>query len=68
MELSLIICLCFYLLCRRGNNHVDVHFRRIGPYFLLSRDGKDAVREARNGRKGFFPARVGIFPFDKNYD
>ena len=51
-KVSLIFCLCFYLLCRRGNNHFDVHFRRIGPYFFLSKDGKDAVREGRNGRKG----------------
>ena len=38
----------FFLLCRRGNNHFDVHFGRIGPYFFLSKDGKDAVREGRN--------------------
>ena len=31
MELSLIFCLCFYLMCRRENYHFDVHFRRIGP-------------------------------------
>ena len=31
MEKSLIFSLCFYLLCRRGNNHFDVHLRRIGP-------------------------------------
>ena len=31
MEISLIICLCFYLLSRRGNKHFDVKFRRIGP-------------------------------------
>ena len=56
MEISLIFCLCFYLLCRRGNNHFDVHFRQIGTYFFLSKDGKDAVREGRNGRKGvYFP-------------
>ena len=69
MEITLIFCLCFYLLCRRGNNHFDVYFRRNGPYFFLSKDGIDAVREERNGRKGvYFPARVGIFPFDKYYD
>ena len=43
------LCLCFSLLCRSGNNHFDVHFRRIGPYFYLSKYGKDAVREGRNG-------------------
>ena len=49
MEIPLILCLCCYLLCRCGNNHFDVHFRRIGPYSFLSKDGKDAVREGRNG-------------------
>ena len=52
----------FYLLCRRGNNHFDVHFRRIGPYFFLSKDGKDAVREGRNGRKdAYFPPESAYF-------
>ena len=51
MEITLICCLCYYSLCRRGNNHFDVHFWRIGPYFFLSKDGKDAVREGRDGRK-----------------
>ena len=56
----------FYLLCRRGNNHFDVHFRRIGPYFLLSNDGKDAVREGRKGGKGvYFPPESASFLFDK---
>ena len=56
MEMTLIFCLCYYLLCRRGNNHFDVHFRRIGPYFFLSKDGKNAVREGRNAWKGvYFP-------------
>ena len=66
MEVPLIICLCFYLLCRRGNNHFDVNFRRIGPYFCLSKDGKDAVREGRNGRKGvYFPPESASFPLIK---
>ena len=63
MEISLIFCLCFYLLYRRRNNHFDVHFRRIGPSFFLSKDGKDAVREGRNGRKGvYFPPESASFP------
>ena len=66
MEIPLIFCLCFYLLCRRGNNHFDVPFRRIGPYFLLSKDGKDAVRQGKNGRKGvYFPPESASFLFDK---
>ena len=69
MEITLIFCLCLYLLCRRGNNHFDVHFRRIGPYFFLSKDGKDAVREGGNGRKGvYFPPESASFLFDKQYD
>ena len=69
MEIILIFCLCYYLLCRRGNNHFDVHFRRIGPYFFLSKDGKDAVREGRNGQKGvYFPIESASFFFDKQYD
>ena len=60
------LCLCYYLLCRRENNHFDVPFRRIGPYFFLSKDGKDAVREGRIGRKGvYFPPKSASFPFDK---
>ena len=66
MEITLICCLCLYLLCRRGNNHFDVHFRQIGPYFFLSNDGKDTVREGRNGRKGvYFPPKSASFSFDK---
>ena len=66
MEIPLIFCLCFYLLCRRGNDHFDVHFRRIGLYFFLSKDVKDAVREGRNGRKGvYFPPESASFLFDK---
>ena len=63
MEISLIFCLCFYLLCRRGNNHFDVPFRHIEPYFFLSKDGKDAVREGKNGRKGVcLPPESASFP------
>ena len=66
METSLIFCLCFYLLCRRGNNHFDVHFRRIGPVLFLSKNGKVAVREGGNGRQGvYFPPESESFPFDK---
>ena len=63
MEISLIFCLCFYLLCRRGNNHFDVHLRRIGSVLFPSKDGKDAVPEGRNGRKGvYFPPESASFP------
>ena len=47
MEITLIFCLCFCLLCRRGKNEFEVNFRRIGPYLFLSQDGKDAVREGK---------------------
>ena len=49
----------FCLLCQRGKNHFDVHFRRIGPVPFLSKDGKVAVREGRNGRKSvYFPPEL----------
>ena len=64
-EITLIFCLCYYLLCRRGKNHFDVHLWRIGPYFFLSKGGKDAVREGRDGRKGvYFPPESASFSFD----
>ena len=67
MEISLIFCLCFYLLCRRGNNHLDVHLRRIGPVPLPSKDGKGVVREGRNGREGvYFPPESASFPLINN--
>ena len=51
MEIPLMFCLCFYLLCRRGNNHFDVHFRRIGPYFSCRKMGKTlSVREEMDGK------------------
>ena len=57
------LCLSYFY-CRRGNNHFDVHFRRIGPYFFLSKDGKDAVREWRNGWKCvYFPPESGPYFF-----
>ena len=66
MEIPLSFCLCFFL-CRRGNNQFDVHFRRIGPYFFLSKDGKDAVHEGRNGRKGlYFPPESASFSLINN--
>ena len=67
MEISLIFSLCFYLLSRRENNHFDAHFRRTGPYFFLSKDWKDAVREGRNGRKGvYFSTDSASFPLINN--
>ena len=66
MEIFLIFVYIF-IYCRRGNNHFDVNFRRIGPYFFLSKDGKDAVREGRNGRKGvYFPPESASFPLINN--
>ena len=63
MEILLIFGLCRYLWCRRGNNHFDAHFRRIGPVPSLSKDGKDAVRDGRNGWKSvYFPPESASFP------
>ena len=62
MEIHLIFCLCFYLMCRRGNNHFDDHFRRIGPVIFPSEDGKDAVCEGRLDGK-VFSSRQSRHPF-----
>ena len=65
-KISFIFCLCYYSLCRRGINHFDVHFQRIGPVLFPSKDGKDAVRSGRNGRKGvYFPQKSAFFSFYK---
>ena len=48
-KIFLTICLCYYLLRRRGNNHFAIHFRLIRPVNFPSKDGKDAVCEGRNG-------------------
>ena len=67
MVISFIFCFCFYLLSRRGNDHFDVHFRRIGAVLFPSKDGKDAVREGRNGRKGaYFTKESASFPLISN--
>ena len=67
MEISLIFCLCFYLLCRRGNNHFDVQFRRIGPVLFLSKDGKSwSVREEMDGRVFISRQSRQLFPLINN--
>ena len=67
IKMTLIFRLCYYLLCPRGNNQFDVHFRRIGPYFFLSKDEKDAVREVGNGWKGVhFPPESASFSLINN--
>ena len=58
--------------------YVGIYFVRAGittlmsisdgsdPIFFQSKDGKDAVREGRNGRKGvYFPPESASFLFDK---
>ena len=63
MEDSFPLSLSFYILCRRGNNHFDVRFWRIGPVLFASKDGIDAVREGRNWRRNVsFPTESGFFP------
>ena len=52
------LCLYYYLMCRRGIKHFDVHFRWIRPAISLSNDEKDAVYD---GRKFLFHAKVGFF-------
>ena len=43
-------------MCRRGNDHFDIHFPLIRPVDFPSKDGKDAICKERNGGKvGYFP-------------
>ena len=51
--------------CRRGNKRFDVHLRRIRTVHFLSKVGKGASYDGRDGWKScLFPARVGISDFD----
>ena len=62
MEIALIFTLCKYLCVGAGITTLMSIFRRIGPYSFLSKDGKDAVREGRNGWKGvYFPPEAASF-------
>ena len=54
-----------YTICRRGNKHFDVHLRLIRTVHFLSKDGKGASYDGRDGWKCcVFTARVGISDFD----
>ena len=41
-------------MCRRGNKHFDVHFRRIRLVLFPSKNGKNAACERRKGWKRFY--------------
>ena len=63
MENFFDLWLCYYFLCRHGNNQFGAHFRRIGVVSFLLQDGKDAVHEGRKGRRGvYFPPDLAFFP------
>ena len=40
----------------------------LDPYFFLSKDGKDAVHEKRNGRTGVYFPPVSAFFLHRKYD
>ena len=66
MEISLFFCLCFIYCVGAGLTTLMSISDGSDPYFFLSKDGKVAVREGRNGRKGvYFPPESVSFPFDK---
>ena len=66
-KISLIFYLRYSLLSRRGIDHFNILFWRIGPLPFLSKDGKDAVHEGRNGWRGVcFPPMSEYFPFVDN--
>ena len=67
MEISLIFCLCFYLLCRCGNNHFDVHFRRLGPvHFLVEKWKRRGAWRTKWTEVCLFAAIIGIYPLINN--
>ena len=66
MGKSFDLGVCHYLLRRRGTNHFDVYFCRIGPVLFLSKDGKDVVREGKNGREVFISRQSWHFTFIDN--
>ena len=54
-----------YAICRHETKHCDVQLRRIRSVHFLSKDGKGASCEGRDGwKRDIFPAWVGIFDFD----
>ena len=63
---SVIFCLYNYLLCRRGNNYFDVHVRRIGPVFCLSKGGKTLSEKEEMDGEVFISRQSWHFPFINN--
>ena len=41
-------------ICRRGNNHFDVHFRRIKSVLFPPKNRKEATYEVGNGQRGVY--------------
>ena len=66
MEISFIFGLCSYLLCRRGNNHFDVHFGGIGPVLFRRKMEKTRSVKEKWTEACLFPAKVGLFSFPNN--
>ena len=66
MEISLIFCLCCIYCVGAGITTLMSISDGSDRTFFLSKDGKDAVREGKNGRKGvYFPPESASFAFDK---
>ena len=62
MEVPLIFCLCFFLLCRRGNNHFDVLSDGSDrTFFCRKMERTRSVREEMYGR--VFISRQSRHPF-----
>ena len=61
MENLFDFCICYHLLCRRGNIYFDVHFWLITPVHLLSRDGKVVEYVGKKGLRGVYFPRESAF-------
>ena len=67
MERPLIFCLCFIYCFAAGINTLMSNSDGSDPYLFLSKDGKVAIRQGRNGRKGvYFTPESASFPLINN--
>ena len=66
-KIFLIFCFKYYLLCRRGNNHFDVHFWGITPV-LFSVEMESTGCMKKNGRKSvYLPPELAFCLINKTF-
>ena len=50
----LFFCLCYYILCRHGNNHFDIHFWRITSPLVRKMEKTRSMKEEMDGEVFYF--------------